>query len=248
MGEEWDKIWQNELERVDNNIEEIFNDNLSKEIYLTIKREIGDVNGKKILEAGSGSGRISLRLALEGAEISLLDYSDKALEVSRKYFEQYNCKAKYIKADLTNKLPFKDNYFDIVWNGGVMEHFNLKEQISITKEISRISKEFHTFNPYFKSFFYRLGKWTAEVTNNWPYGTEHPVRTMKNVFEESGFILKNEYSIAHTTSFDFLLFLKGGNNVVQGIKLYLQSLDEKEKREALEGLGGYLLYSKGLRK
>ncbi|SKC84197.1 class I SAM-dependent methyltransferase [Maledivibacter halophilus] len=247
MGEEWDKIWQNELERLNSNSKWVFNDNLSKEIYLTLKREIGDIKGKKILEAGSGSGRISLKLALDGAHVYLLDYSDKALEVSKKYFERYNCEGEFIKADLTKKLPFKDDFFDIVWNGGVMEHFDLQEQISISREIFRIAKEFHTFNPYTKSFFYRLGKWTAEMTKNWPYGVEHPVTTMKNIFERSGFILQREYSVAHVISLDFLVFLKGGNDVAQGIKIYLENLNEEERKETLEQLGGYLLYSKGLK-
>lgn len=238
MSEVWDKIWQNEVAEWDN---------VSEEIYRVLKREIGDLKDKKILEAGSGSGRISLRLALEGAEVTLLDYSDKALEVSRKYFEDHDGKATFLKADLTQELPLEDNSFDIVWNSGVMEHFRQHNQIFISKEFFRISKEFHTFNPYANSFFYRLGKWVAETTGIWQYGTEYPVKTMKHIFEESGFILQKEYSLSHMSSLEFLCYLKGGANVSQAIIHYLQGLEDTERLETLEKLGGYLLYSKGIK-
>ncbi|WHH58251.1 class I SAM-dependent methyltransferase [Petroclostridium sp. X23] len=236
MSEIWDKIWQQEL---------VEWDNLSAEIYRVLKREIGNFSGKRILDAGSGSGRISLRLALEGAEVTLLDYSDKALEVSQKYFNQHGAAANFIKADLTKPLPFKESTFDIVWNGGVMEHFRLEDQIAITKEFSRVAKEFHTFNPNAQSFFYRLGKWVAESANIWRYGVEYPVKTMKHIFEQSDFTLQKEYSIAHMVSLDFLVYLNGGNNVAQAVQLYLQSLDEQEQSGIMEQMGGYLLYSKG---
>ncbi len=91
----WDKIWQRDHQDWDS---------LSEEIFQTLRKEVGDFKGKKILEAGSGSGRISLRMALEGAEITLLDYSLKALEVSRRNFlKKYGIEASFIQADLREK-------------------------------------------------------------------------------------------------------------------------------------------------
>ncbi|NLI91927.1 MAG: class I SAM-dependent methyltransferase [Peptococcaceae bacterium] len=235
MSEIWDKIWQRDQQDWDS---------LSEEIYQTLRKEMGHVQGKKILEAGSGSGRISLRLALEGAEVTLLDYSPKALEISRNHFNKYKIQAFFINADLTEKLPFEDNSFDVVWNAGVMEHFNRQEQLDITREFKRISREFHTFNPFAGSFFYRLGKWTAEKNGVWGYGKEFPVQSMKDIFDGSGYTLQTEYSIAHSTSLDFLAFVN--NHTVQLIHLFLLDLDEVEKTEMLKRMGGYLLYSKGL--
>jgi SAM-dependent methyltransferase len=238
MIEIWDKIWEKNQAEWDW-------DCLSEEMVQTLKREIGDLRGKKILEAGSGSGRISLRLAKEGAEITLLDYSERALEVSRKYFSKNKIQAVFIQADLTEKLPVDDNSYDIVWNGGVMEHFTREEQVEVTKEIYRISQEFHTFNPYLGSVFYRLGKWAAEKRRIWPYGKEVPIKTMEEVFEAAGFKLLKEYPVAHQVSLDFLTFL--GNNTGQMIRLFLAELEEKERHEILQRMGGYLLYSKGTR-
>ncbi|GAB6171934.1 hypothetical protein JCM15765_14120 [Paradesulfitobacterium aromaticivorans] len=234
----WDKIWQNPISEWDP---------LSEQIYHTIKQEVKALRGKKILEAGSGSGRISLKLALEGAEVSLLDYSDKALEAAQTLFAKYQLPAKYIKADLREPLPFADNEFDLVWNAGVMEHFLEDEQLAITKELARISPEFHTFNPYAKSIFYTLGKWIAEQNGSWIYGKEYPVSSMKDVFRNSGFQLKEEYSIVHLNSLDFLEFIPGGSNVKNAMSLYLQSLSESGRKEVFNLLGGYLLYSKGVK-
>ncbi len=236
MREIWDKIWEREQQDWDR---------LSEEIVRILKKEIACLQGKKILEAGSGSGRISLRLALSGAEITLLDYSAKALEISGGHFHKYGLPVTLVNADLTEKLPFADNAFDMVWNSGVMEHFDRQEQLPIVREIHRVAREFHTFNPYTGSIFYRLGKWAAERNGSWPYGKELPIQTMKDVFTGAGYTLQAEYPIASSVSLDFLAFL--GNNTGELLRLFLAELTEDEKADMLQRMGGYLLYSKGIR-
>lgn len=238
MTEVWDRIWRNEVAEWDP---------LSEEIYQVLKKEIGDFGGKKILDAGAGSGRISLKLALEGADVTLLDYSEKALERCKELFDRHNQKATLIKSDLRKDLPFEDDSFDIVWNSGVMEHFVENEQVFMVSEFARIAREFHTFCPNARSFLYQIGKWVAERAGIWPYGCEYPVETMKIVFNQAGYTLEKEYPIAHLISVDFLVFINGGENLHKAILSYLQSLVPEKAIDTLERLGGYLLYSKGVR-
>ena len=61
-------------------------DSLSQTIYDKIMEVSGGIQGKRILEAGSGTGKISLRLAAEHAEVTLVDYSENALFNSRSAF------------------------------------------------------------------------------------------------------------------------------------------------------------------
>jgi hypothetical protein len=113
-----------------------------------------------------------------------------------------------------------------------MEHFT-REQLDITREFHRIALEFHTFNPYNGSVFYRLGKWVAEKNGSWPYGRELPVRTMKDIFEGSGFVLQAEYSIAHLASLDFISFLS--NNTGQIFRLFFADLIHQTGRICSKG-------------
>ncbi|KXG44467.1 class I SAM-dependent methyltransferase [Tepidibacillus decaturensis] len=239
MKETWEKVW--ETHKLTDW------DPLSEEIYQILKREVKDFKGKKILEAGSGSGRISLRLALEGAEVTLLDFSEKALEIADNYFSKFDMKGNYVLADLTKSLPFENDEFDLVWNSGVMEHFLFEQQVSIIKEFYRIATEFHTFNPNASSFFYRLGKWFAELSNTWQYGEEFPIITLEGVFKNGGFSLEKEEPIAFLNSLYFLNYIPNSSNVTKVIFAYLSQLNDKERRETEQRLGGYLLYSKGVK-
>jgi SAM-dependent methyltransferase len=222
-------------------------DPLSEEIFLTMKKETGGFHGKRILEAGAGSGRISLRMAAEGADVTLLDYSDKALELCRNLFERRQMTASYVNADLTGALPFGNDSFDIIWNSGVMEHFSHAEQVAMFERFRPLCRELHTFVPYKGSIFYRLGKWAAEKAGSWRYGMEIPIGSMKPVFENAGFQMEREYPVAHLTSLDFLAFAPGGAEMRNLLDAFLRSLDSEERSYILEQAGGYLLYSKGRR-
>jgi len=222
-------------------------DNICEQIYRVLKREIGEVKGKRILEAGSGSGRISLRLALDGANMTLVDFSQQALDRSKEIFDKNGVKAEFYNINLENELPFEDNYFDIVWNAGVMEHFTKRQQIKMVREFSRIAPEFHTFNPNLNSFFYRLGKWSAEKSGTWPYGKEFPIRTMKYVFEKAGMKLQKEYEDAFMDSLNFLLYIPEGDIFRDSVSQFLNELNEAERIKFSRRMGAYLIYSKGVK-
>lgn len=237
--ETWENLWESETDTEW--------DDLSEEIYCTLKRECSGFGGRKILEAGSGSGRVSLKMSMEGARITLLDYSQNALELGRSIFERQKQDVRIVKHDLRNPLPFKDGEFDIVWNSGVMEHFTQRQRVDITREIARIAGQFHTFNPYSNSFFYRLGKWAAEKNGTWRYGEEYPVKTMSSIFDKCPMKLESEYTVAHINSLDFLDLLPEYYGVKYVILTFLDSLSVQERKEMLKSLGGYLLYSKGVK-
>lgn len=237
-GDLWDELWENW------SVQEW--DNVSEEIYRVLKKEIGGFEGKRILEAGSGTGRISLKLAQEGAELTLVDYSGKALEISRDFFDKHDVKAQYINIDLNDGLPFEDDAFDIVWNAGVMEHFTEDRQIMIFREFARVAPEVHTFNPNKRSFFYRLGKFYAEKNNIWPYGVEYPVESLSDIFRKSGLKLQKEYSIAFGDSLAFLRLMPEGEGLKNQIEAFLNELENTERQRIQGRMGGYLLYSKGI--
>lgn len=96
---------------------------------------------KKILEAGCGSGRKCIGLAKKfpNSKIIGIDLSTKTLKIAKKGVQIRKLKnMKFKKADIF-KLPFKNNHFDVVFNVGVIEHF--EDYKKIVKEMKRVVKK-----------------------------------------------------------------------------------------------------------
>ena len=79
------------------------------------------LKGKKCLDAGCGSGRYSVAMALHGAaSVTAVDVSDTGLaEASRRASEFPSIT--FQKASVLD-LPFEDSTFDFVWSAGVIHH------------------------------------------------------------------------------------------------------------------------------
>lgn len=178
---------------------------LSKIIVKCLCSEIGDIQNKKIIEVGSGSGRNSLELAKKGAYVTLLDYAKDVLNVTKYYFKQNKLNAEYVNASLF-EMPFPDDTFGVVWNAGVMEHWVGSEQVNALKEMIRICKKegvVITLNPYAGSLLHKSGKWILKKLGRYPFVNEIDVQTLEQQMKKAGGnIIKREYS----TGF-FVLFV-----------------------------------------
>lgn len=172
-------------------------DDISCRIAETILKIIPKIQGLKFLEAGSGSGLISAYLSLQGAEVTLLDISKSALDISQKIFKRQNIQAQMVCGNIF-KMPFSEEVFDIVWNAGVIEHFHRDEQKFILKEMSRVTKvggKIIIFAPSAKGIFYQLGKWWSEKKGRWKAGSEYPIRSLRSLAIEIGLKVENEFQI-----------------------------------------------------
>ena len=135
------------------------------------------LNGNLILEAGSGTGRISLRLAKEGAEVVLMDVSREAAIFTKKLFADNKVSGYVVVADLFN-LPFKKNSFNFVWNSGVLEHFSIGDINQIVDDILKIlirNGMLVVLVPNKRALFYNFFRILAMKLGKWCWGYEEPL-------------------------------------------------------------------------
>jgi SAM-dependent methyltransferase len=172
-------------------------------IWNEFQKNFGALNLRNalVLDAGSGPGTVTKMMTWKySCKGVLLDTSKEILEKTASRGSMDGCRA--IQGSIF-ELPFKNESFDLVWNGGVLEHFTGHNQKTAVSEMVRVLKpggSFFATTPYFWSPFYRVGKWYAEKKGKWEVGEEFPVKTLKPLF--NGLPVKNirSYSIGFNES------------------------------------------------
>jgi len=98
-------------------------------IYLEKIREINEIlmksKNSKILDAGCGEGVLVDRYKKKGFNITGLDL---------------NYSSENVKKGNIQKMPFKDEEFDLVLCLDVLEHINISEHPKVMKELNRVTK------------------------------------------------------------------------------------------------------------
>jgi SAM-dependent methyltransferase len=77
--------------------------------------------GLRVLDVGCGNGYVLYQYARHGAEVTGVDLTRTAAELSRKRFALGGLPGEFQEVD-GNSLPFPDNHFDIVCSMGVLHH------------------------------------------------------------------------------------------------------------------------------
>ena len=107
-----------------------------QELLETICDELEIKPGERILEAGCGTGNLALKIKERGAKVVGLDNCKEALDIYRKK----DPTAELVLADLTEKLPFPDNYFDKIASNNTLYAIPKEKQLATLKELYRILK------------------------------------------------------------------------------------------------------------
>jgi len=129
----WNNVWASQKLTAG---QDLFADPLFIEGYSVVKKLIFS-NPQRILEGGGGSGRYGMQFSRDfPAKVIIVDITDNAVNWMRKTKEEM-CftNVEIQRGDIFN-LNFPDNYFDIVFSEGVIEHFsNYGEAI---REMARV--------------------------------------------------------------------------------------------------------------
>ena len=136
--------------------------------YLPQLMEFNRHRNENVLEVGCGIGSDLIRFARNGANVTGIDLTERAITLARKRFSIYNLQAKLMIEDAEN-LPFRDESFDLVYSFGVLHHTpNIQKAID---EIYRVLKKgkkaiimlYHKSYDYYFHLFLKYGILKGEL-------------------------------------------------------------------------------------
>lgn len=167
--------------------------------FQKMKKVLGNLKNKRVLEVGAGSGVDSLYLTKKyKTHAFCLDFSEKALEKINSNFKKYNLKCKIIRANL-RKIPYPDNYFDVVFSNGVLEHF--RNPLKMILEQKRVLKKggLLVIGVPYKYTLYTLKKLILISLNKWYTGweTQFTKRELQNLIQTTNMKYVDLYYDCH---------------------------------------------------
>jgi glycosyltransferase involved in cell wall biosynthesis len=173
--EKWDSLYSAiELETENAQLDQ-FNQEFLRRV-----RELLPAGGA-ILEAGCGAGWQSLALAGSGLyQVSLLDFSEKALSVARLNFQRSG----FILEDAAQ--PGQPAY-ELVFNAGVLEHYSFSQQAEILRGMASRSRRYvMALIPNQQCYWYWLWRVQKSANHEWTFGKEVPLGDLSPVFTAAG--------------------------------------------------------------
>lgn len=94
----------------------------------------------KILDLGAGQGQDSRFFARLGYRVTSTDISSLGLQLSQKKAKEEGLNIEFEELDISNKLPYENNSFDIVYSHLALHYFSDEKTRSIFAEINRVLK------------------------------------------------------------------------------------------------------------
>ena len=163
----------------------------------------------KIIEVGCELGVTSLLLD-DMFEKTLLDLNPLAINLTKKAHHKLKKKANFVVADMFD-MPFKDREFDIIFNAGVIEHFDYEERKKALLEYSRILKDDGVMIIAFPNHYslpYRLAYMIRKLLNRWPYPEEYKLLDLKKEILSNDLVLEERATLSKDSLMNWLNFIK----------------------------------------
>ncbi len=87
---------------------------------------LGNLEGKRVLEFGCGTGSMSVMLAKSGAKITTFDLSSASIQVAKKRAEVNDVSDRVqLTVSAGERLPFASESFDIIFGKAILHHLNV---------------------------------------------------------------------------------------------------------------------------
>ena len=93
------------------------------EPHIPLFAEFSRWKGKEVLELGCGIGTDSINFVRSGARLTIVELSDRSLEICKKRFEVYGLEAKFVHGNIENVNELLvGQKFDLIYSFGVIHH------------------------------------------------------------------------------------------------------------------------------
>jgi len=147
----------------------------------------GRFDDVKLLGLASGGGQQMPIFTALGADCTVLDYSERQLDREREVAERENYKIEIVKADMTQRLPFDDSTFDIIFHP--VSNCYIEDVYHVWNECYRVLKPGgillagmdNGFNFIIEDFSVR----PLVIANTLPYNPLKNPEHMKHTIEEN---------------------------------------------------------------
>ncbi len=98
--------------------------------------DLGNIQGKEVLDVGVGTGNLAVLLNKKGASITGLDFSKEGLD----FFKKKVPDGKVVFHNLRETLPFKDSYFDYIVSNNTIYTLPKENHLRVLRELFRVMK------------------------------------------------------------------------------------------------------------
>lgn len=173
-----------------------------RKCYNTVIEEINNINFDKLLDVGCGTGEILNRIANSKQKYYGLDLSEKMLDVARLKNNSKNIT--YINGD-SDKIPFKNNFFDIVICVESFHHYPNPDNVA--KEFNRILKKGGSLiicDMYRRQPLRTIYNLFMKIVNTGDVKI-YTIEEIENIFKNYGFTMLKRY---YPTQQTFMIVLK----------------------------------------
>ncbi len=97
---------------------------------------LGDLRDKQVIEYGCGMGKLTVLLALSGAQVSAFDLSERSIEVARERARMLGVNNQIdFRVAPGEQLPFDDASFDLAFGKAVLHHL---DPVAGASELARV--------------------------------------------------------------------------------------------------------------
>ncbi len=138
--------------------ERLSEEDLESKKIKRIEKMIGNFKGKILLNVGCGTGGFNIEAFKKGAKIFAIEPEKDAIFIARLKADKFGINKKNIVNGVAEKIPFRDNQFDIVYCFSVVEHVNnlhrsLKEMIRVCKKGGKIYIETRDYRGFYEGHY-----------------------------------------------------------------------------------------------
>ena len=257
----WENLWagdSKELQEHKFNLKLDENGTVWRSIRKSLDSHFKDLRKLNVVELGAGRGSISALMAPLVNKVTMIDFSDAALQKSKEFYQFLGlANIEYINADALSLPRQLCDQYDISMSFGLAEHFADNERAAVIKSHFDMLKESglsFISVPNRHCLPYQIWKHKRSFFNKWNFGLEIPYSRaeLKGICNEIG--ITNYFFIGSSflASFDFILpFSRWKRSLSKRlINNYFARLDKIKPQVAtpLDAIWGYALVLCGVKK